>query len=228
MKNTDNLLGERLSAVSEYIREGAILCDVGTDHAKLPIQLVLDKKIKHAYATDVTEGPINTAAKTVSSLGLSDSIGCILTDGLNNTDDLGITDVSICGMGGELIVRILSECNYIKDSRINLVLQPMTHTHDLRKYLFESGFEIKDERLCRESGKLYLVISASYSGCITEYSELDLLIGKILPTREHDELFYELCERTLYHLENKKKSSVKNEVDAAFEMCTRLKEISGL
>ena len=222
MKNTENLLGERLLAVSEYIRDGAVLCDVGTDHAKLPIQLILHKKIKYAYATDINEGPIKTAEKNVNSLGLSDRIGCIMTDGLDKTVGLGITDISICGMGGELIARILSECEYIKDSDINLVLQPMTHTHDLRKYLFESGFEISDERLCKETGKLYLVISASYNGNKTEYSELDLLIGKILPSKYRDELFYEMCERTLYHLENKKKSLDPTEADKAVRLSKQL------
>jgi tRNA (adenine22-N1)-methyltransferase len=225
MKNTDNILGERLLAVSKYIRKDAVLCDVGTDHAKLPIKLVLDKRIERAYATDINEGPIKTAEKNVKELGLSDMIGCIMTDGLVKTDGLGITDVSICGMGGELIARILSECSYIKDPKINLVLQPMTHAQDLRRFLFKSGFDIKDERLCKESGKLYLVINASYSGKTVEFSELELYIGKILPLKQKDALFYELCERTLCLFENKQKSSDKQEAEMFSALFGSLKEM---
>jgi len=225
MKNTDNLLGERLLAVSKYIREGGVLCDVGTDHAKLPIKLVLDERIKRAYATDINEGPIMTAEKNVKELGLSDKIYCVRTDGLNNTDGLGITDVSVCGMGGELIARILSECSYINDPKVNLVLQPMTHAQDLRRFLFESGFEIKDEILCKESGKLYLVINASYSGRIVEFSELELYIGKILPLKPKDALFYELCERTVCLFENKKKSTDKQEAESFSALLRTLKEM---
>lgn len=203
----ETILGARLLAVSEFVRDGAVLCDVGTDHAKLPIFLTQKNCIKKAYATDINAGPIACAASNVRDLGLGEVVECIRTDGLRGTEGLGITDVSICGMGGELIVRILSECGYIRNQDINLILQPMSHTEDVRRYLFDFGFDIRDERLVRETGKLYTVINAVYSGASVPYSDVDLVLGKVLPKKDRDELFSEMVDRALYHLENKMKST---------------------
>lgn len=217
-------LGERLLAVSEYVRCGAVLCDVGTDHAKLPIYLASTGKIKKAYATDINEGPIKCARANVAELDLGDIIECIRTDGLYNTDSLEITDISICGMGGELIARILSDCPYIKNSDVNLILQPMSHTEDLRRYLYDAGFDIKDECLVRETGKLYLIINASYTGEKYEYEDIDLILGKILKSKKRDDLFFEMAERALYHLENRLKSNDAETVEVARELYKKVKE----
>ncbi len=228
MNNKDIIpIGGRLLAVAEYIREGAVLCDVGTDHAKLPIYLAAECKIKKAYATDINEGPIRTAQKNVRRLGLSEVIECIRTDGLANTHALGITDISVCGMGGELIARILSECEYIRDEGINLILQPMSHTEDLRRFLFDSGFSIDDEMLVKETGKLYTVINAHYTGETYVYTDVDLMIGKILPGRRRDALFSEMVDRVLYHLENKQKSTDTTEVQRARKLYDEIKEEIG-
>ena len=200
--NKDSL-GERLYSAARYVRNGAILCDVGTDHAKLPIVLVSEGIAKKAYATDINEGPISTAKKNVEELGLTDRIECIRTDGLLHTENLGISDICICGMGGELISRIIGDCGYVKDRSVRLILQPMTHPQDLRKFLFENGFEIIDETLCVDSDKLYVVICAHYTSDVSEYDLSDLYLGKILPARKRDALFFRLKEKVLRDIKNK-------------------------
>ena len=211
-------------SVSAYVRKGAVLCDVGTDHAKLPIYLAQNGIINRAYATDINEGPITTARNNVCALGLGDTIECVRTDGLRGTEGYSVTDVSICGMGGELIARILSECDYIRDPSVNLILQPMSHTEDVRRYLYDAGFDIKDECLVRETGKLYTVINAVYSGKAIEYSDVDVILGKILINKEHDELFREMAERALYHLENRMKSTDESTVEYARALYAKVKE----
>lgn len=203
MNVNKNTLGERLYTAASYVRDGAVLCDVGTDHAKLPIFLVSEGRVIKAYATDINEGPICTAKKNVDELGLSESIECIRTDGLLGTEGKGISDVCICGMGGELISRILLDCEYVKDSAVRLILQPMTHMHDMRKFLFENGFEIIDETLCVDSDKLYVVICAHYTSVVSEYDLSDLYLGKILPARKRDALFFRLKEKVLRDIKNK-------------------------
>lgn len=209
------ILGDRLLTVAEFVREGACLCDVGTDHAKLPIYLALEGKIKKGIATDINEGPINSAKKNVSLLGLSDKIECIKTDGLAGTEGSGVTDVSICGMGGELIARILSECDYIRDNNVNLILQPMSRVQELRKFLYDSGFDVIGEKLTCETGKLYVVINARYKGVPICYDDIDLLLGKGYINRSQEPLFDVMVDRVLYHLKNKFKSNDENEVRKA-------------
>ena len=223
----NDFIGERLRSVGEMIRDGAILCDVGTDHAKLPIALVSQRRIKKAYATDINKGPIAAANKNINEMSLSDKIECILTDGLESTQDLGITDISICGMGGELIVSILSRCDYVRDSNINLVLQPMTHTEDLRRFLYDNGFVIDDELLVKETGKLYVIIRAHFENTAQIYTDIELMLGKILLSKERDELFVEMAQRALYHLKNRQKSNDVSEAEYAKKLHDEIIEVLG-
>lgn len=220
-------LGPRLLCVAECVRNGGVLCDVGTDHAMLPIYLASQGKISRGYATDVNEGPIMTARRNVESIGLSHMIECIHTDGLCGTGELGITDISICGMGGELIARILSECDYIKNQGINLVLQPMSRVSELRKYLYDSGFDIVDEHYVLETGKFYNILVCRYVGMCIEYDEIELLLGKNYEAKKNDELFLIQRDRVLYHLKNKEKSSDIKEAEASRELYKRINEVIG-
>ena len=216
-------IGQRLLCVADFIQKDAVLCDVGTDHAKLPIYLAQTKRIKKAFATDINQGPINSAKNNISKLGLSQVIECIKTDGLKNTDGLMISDVCICGMGGELIARILSECDYIKDPSVNLVLQPMSHAEDLRRYLYENGFCVVEEKLVRESDKLYVVINAHFCGERYDYEPFELYLGNKLSAAVDGELYRDMCSRVLYHLENRQKSNDPAEAKEAKELYDEIK-----
>ena len=46
------VLDKRLSAVSGFV-SGKTLLDVGTDHAKLPVWLILENRIDYAYASEL-------------------------------------------------------------------------------------------------------------------------------------------------------------------------------
>ena len=81
-----------------------------------------------------------------------------MTDGLAGLGEAGITDVAICGMGGELIARILSDAPFLKKEETRLILQPMTRPAAVRSYLAENGFVIDEERLCTAAGKAQINI----------------------------------------------------------------------
>lgn len=217
-------LGQRLLGVSGFIRQDAVLCDVGTDHANLPIYLLSNGKIHSAVVTDINIGPIQNAMNKVSEYGLSDNVICIRTDGLAGTEIYPITDISICGMGGELVADILSKCEYIKDPHINLVLQPMTHHHDLRRYLYTGGFEIIDESLFFDTSRLYLVINARYTGENTDFTEAQLYVGKILDKKEKNELYRLYIEKTLLHFKNIMKSNDEQVSGSARCLYNEIKE----
>mgnify|MGYP003301554816 CR=1 FL=1 len=105
MKKTK--LDARLLAVASLVREGAYLADVGTDHAYLPIVLVLEGVSKKAVASDINEGPYLRALSNVRAHSLSDKITALCTPGLDGIEKYAPTDILICGMGGELIFRII-------------------------------------------------------------------------------------------------------------------------
>lgn len=173
-------LDPRLASAASFVRDGAVLADIGTDHAYLPISLLLDGRIKFAAATDINRGPLDRARQNAARYGVSSEMEFILSDGLKSVpcDDLGITDIVICGMGGELIASIIDASGYVKNPDVHLILQPMSRPDVLRKYLAESGFRISDERLSRSSGKYYTCISTAFDGVSRSFPEAEYLIGE--------------------------------------------------
>ena len=138
---------------------GDFVCDVGTDHGYLPCFMIKENMCKKALACDVAPLPLKSAEEHIRREGLSDRIGTVLSDGLDNVPQEGITDVVMAGMGGELIARLLEKCPWVKNG-VNLVLQPMTKWDVLRKWLYDNGFEVKKELACTEGQFAYSVIQA--------------------------------------------------------------------
>jgi tRNA (adenine22-N1)-methyltransferase len=170
-------LTPRLRAAASFVRKNSVVADVGTDHAYLPIALVLEGVSKKAVASDINEGPYLRALSNVRAHSLSEKITALCTPGLDGIEKYSPTDILICGMGGELIASIIEAAPWTKNESILLVLQPMTHAESLRKYLLENGFSIIDEKIAKEE-KLYQIICAEYTGKVEKYTELELLFGK--------------------------------------------------
>lgn len=171
-------ISKRLLCAASFVRKGDFVADVGTDHAYLPIYLYTQGLIRGAVVSDVNEGPIMRARENIKAFSCDSALIPVLSDGLYKIDQYSPDSVFILGMGGELIVNILSEAEWIKNKAPRLILQPMTHREILRSYLFEQGFEIIDEALV-EDGKLYQIIVAEYTGKITSATRLELFFGKI-------------------------------------------------
>lgn len=175
------MLGNRLAACAEFVK-GERACDVGTDHGYLAAELLLSGKCSFAIAADINEKPLGSARCTLHKHGLDERSQTVLSDGVKNVDLDGVTDIIIAGMGGELISAILSQKPL---DGINLVLQPMTKAPYLRRYLAENGFELLGETAVTESGRLYTVMNAVYTGQKQDISELGTLVGKLSPTEKN-------------------------------------------
>ncbi|MGN0624046.1 MAG: class I SAM-dependent methyltransferase, partial [Oscillospiraceae bacterium] len=143
--------------------------DVGTDHGHLAAYLITEGICESCIACDINEMPLQAARDTVSRLGLEDRIELVLSDGLDEICGEGVTDVVIAGMGGELIADILGRAEWIKQNRVNLVLQPMTKWDTLREWLYRHGFEVKRELPCSEGRFVYSVMQAVYIGKTPDY-----------------------------------------------------------
>ena len=157
-------IGGRLSSVAKYVRQGAVFADIGTDHAYLPVFLLLNRTIEAAICSDINEGPLANARQTAAAHGVCEKIDFVLADGAADLSERGITDMAICGMGGELIADIIERAPFIKADRVRLILQPMTRQEYLRVYLYKNGFSLIAEDYAVETGKPYTVLVAEYSG----------------------------------------------------------------
>jgi tRNA (adenine22-N1)-methyltransferase len=184
-------LGSRLECCAHYVRSGGVLLDVGTDHAMLPISLVLSGKINRAVASDINGGPVAAAERNVSRNGLSDKITVIKTDGLTGLEKFEPTDIVIAGMGGEMIISILSSkaAEWSKREGIRFILQPMTRQSLLRRFLAEDGYLTEYNSLAEDTGgRIYEIIVCRFTGEPYTISETEAIGGSI--NRDSpDELF---------------------------------------
>ncbi len=157
------VLTERLRTAAELVRHSRKTVDVGTDHGYLPAFLVMNGITDCVTAADIGTGPLENAKKTIEKYALHGKINTVQSDGLEKTDR-DTREIIICGMGGTLIAEILSKAEWIKNEEVHLILQPMTHSYDVRKFLCENGFYIDTEKFCTDDGRDYVVISAFYNG----------------------------------------------------------------
>ena len=128
-------LNARLLSAAEMVRQDAIFADVGTDHAYLPLFLLEEGRIKRAFCSDINKGPLDSARRTAAERGLEDKITFVLADGATALRDKNITDYAICGMGGELIAKIIEDSPHLYDTDVHLIIQPMSRQAILRKFL---------------------------------------------------------------------------------------------
>lgn len=184
-------LDARLLSVASLVRSGARFADVGTDHAYLPIHLLSEGCIASAVASDVAPGPLASARTNVLSAGYGERVTLLLTNGLAGMDGLGLTDIAICGMGGELIVDILMAAPFVKTSDIRLILQPMSRAEVLRAYLASEGFAVIAERYSIAAGRAYLALAVTYTGVPYEIDPVRAVLGeRSLRSSEDSEAYF--------------------------------------
>ena len=183
-------LSIRLQEVGEFVPQDAVLLDIGSDHAYLPIHLVRTGRIKSAIAGEVVQGPHDSAKSNVADFGLSDSITVRLASGLAAFDPEidGVDTITIASMGGHLIADILGEGQEKLAQISRLILQPNNGEWYLRNWLQAHQFQISHEMILTENDKLYEIIVACPSKILIELSEDDLRFGPIL-RREKSEVF---------------------------------------
>lgn len=154
-------LSKRLSEVGRFVPKGAILLDVGSDHAYLPLALLEQGHIERAIAGEVVEGPYQSAVKNVASSPLSDKVEVRLANGLAAFEPGDqVSAITICGMGGRLIAEILEAGKDKLATVERLILQPNNREDDLRRWLQDNGFGIVSETILAENNKYYEIIVA--------------------------------------------------------------------
>ena len=174
------MISERLKAVAGMVTKGKKVADIGTDHGYVPIYLVENSICSKVYAMDINEGPLKIADKNIAIHGLSDKIETIQSNGMDKLKDNMVDGAIISGMGGDLIVDILSRGKNIKGIK-ELVLSPHRRVDLVRKYLLENNWEIIDEKMLVDSGKYYTIIKALKNDKnLHMYSDAELKYGKIL------------------------------------------------
>ena len=183
-----NRLSVRLGKISSLVPFGARVCDIGTDHGYLAIELIKSGKVQKVIAADVNEKPLENAKKNIEKAGVQ-GIELRLCDGFAGIMSGEFDTAVIAGMGGEVIAGIIERgFDILKENKV-LILQPTTSPEFLRRFLNNNGFIIREELPVFENKKLYTVMLVSYSGNTKPLPEYKYYIGN-LSTTDSDALDY--------------------------------------
>lgn len=176
-------LSLRLQKAAEFVPQDARLADIGSDHAYLPVALMLQEKISYGIAGEVVVGPYESAKRQVAKNGLEKSIDVRLADGLEAVElSDQVSAITICGMGGVLIRDILQrgkDKNRLSGKE-RLILQPNVGERQLRQWLVNEHYTITHEAIIEENNKVYEVIVADKLSEAPEYSAKELFFGPVL------------------------------------------------
>ena len=158
-----------MKAVAELVPCGHTAADVGCDHGFVSIYLAQHDICPRVFAGDVRKGPLDRAKEHIRESGLSDRITAVLSDGLKNIPVAGKEEHGeICGadgfiaagMGGKLIVQILTDVPGKTEVLKWCVLSPQSEIWLVRQKLTELGFLILRENMVLEDGKYYPMMLA--------------------------------------------------------------------
>ena len=193
------MISKRLEMVASFVPQGAVILDVGSDHAYLPIELVERGQIEAAIAGEVVEGPFQSAVKNVEAHGLKEKIQVRLANGLAAFEEEDqVSVITIAGMGGRLITTILEEGLEKLSNIQRFILQPNNREDDLRIWLQDHDFRIVAESILEEAGKFYeiLVVEAGQM----KLSASDIRFGPFL-SKEVSPVFVQKWQKEATKLE---------------------------
>ena len=181
-------LSKRLQTIADFVKKGAVVADIGTDHAHIPIYLIKNNIISKAYACDINKGPLEKAKENINYYGVK-NIELRLSNGLEKLKTDEADTFIIAGMGGELIIDILDRGQGFFDKKNTFILSPHTKIEEVRNYLLRKGLKILKEDMCIDEGKFYTVMEAVYMGKTFSYTKGELLFGKYLIDNKNPVLF---------------------------------------
>ncbi|CAM5204872.1 tRNA (Adenine22-N1)-methyltransferase OS=Ureibacillus acetophenoni OX=614649 GN=SAMN05877842_102228 PE=4 SV=1 [Ureibacillus acetophenoni] len=217
-------LSKRLETVASFVPTGAIIADIGSDHAYLPCYLIHKKIAKRAIAGEVVKGPFETAVRQVREEGLIHKVSVRLADGLEAIDESDKVDtITIAGMGGPLIVSILEKNPSALKSVTRLILQPNIHAKVIREWAVKNNWALLDEVILEEDDKIYEVLVLQRGEM--KLSEKELLLGKYLPV-EKSKVFIKKWENEIANW--KRVLASLNEAESTPEIDTKRGELQRL
>ncbi len=159
-------LSNRLYACAGLVRPGSIAADVGTDHGHLPIYLLTQGICSRVIAGDLRPKPLQAARDNAAEAGVADQITFCLSDGLRSVPLEGVDTVICAGMGGDTIRSILLGTPEIWHPGVQFILQPQAAVAELRGFLSEHGFRIRQEIFAQDGTFVYTVMEVFYGDAV--------------------------------------------------------------
>lgn len=211
-------LTKRLAAVCGELEKCDTFADVGCDHGYCTLYMLENGLCRTAQISDISAKSLKKAQALLSAYIAEGRVRPVVCDGLAGVDR-GTEQVLIAGMGGEEIVKILSD-GFLPPK---LVLQPMKNAEKVRAFLLGRGYALLRDHTFYADKKFYDLIKAVKGGKQEEYNKDMLSFGReniISPTED----FAKMLERDISRCREWRESAAEGraEIDA------RLKKLEGL
>lgn len=145
----------RITELYSRLRPCRLFADIGCDHGFVAELAVKNGIAEKVYISDISAKCLAKAEKLLAVHIRTGTVESYVSDGFaafEETPDQAL----IAGMGGEEIVRILSEARELPE---RLVLQPMKNASAVRRFLTQNGYKLLEDVTFREV-KFYDVICA--------------------------------------------------------------------
>ncbi len=202
-------LSLRMQRVADMVEPCERAADIGCDHGYVSIYLVEQGIADHVLAMDVRKGPLSRAEANIRQKQLQTRIECRLSDGLERLQPGEADTILLAGMGGPLMIDILTKGSNKRLGTETLIVQPQSDIPEVRRYLHRIGYEITAEDMLQEDGKYYTVMKAKPSATATDadtdklWSEAEEQYGKLLLEKQPPVLkqYLEREERQLTQLQ---------------------------
>lgn len=190
---------DRIDKLCSYLFKCGTFADVACDHGYFAEHMLENGLCERAIISDISEKSLKKAETLLSEYISAGKCRAVCCDGLKEIDrDTDL--VMIAGIGGEEIIKILSE-GFIPKS---FVFQPMKNADALRGYLLKNGCFIEIDDIFTDGKKYYFVIRGG-RGTPQKYTQQQLMYGK---DSLKNPVFYDYLIDEL----TKKKSYLKNEM----------------
>lgn len=174
-------INNRLKTIGDLVPLSTYPLDIGCDHALLSIYLVKEKGLSKAIASDNKSGPLKKAGENVNFYKVSDKIKLIEAEGLDSYTE-GIDTITISGMGGLNINKILDDNRKYLKNIDTLILSPNNYSLAVKRKLLKLGYHIENETLVKEKNIIYEILV--FKKGRKYYSYKKLFLGPILMTKK--------------------------------------------
>ena len=155
-------LSNRLLACCAFVNPGDRVADVGCDHGYLSIHLLTQGIARSCIASDVAEGPLQSAMRNARKFGVYNKMEFCLSDGVQRIPrDF---DTLVCaGIGADTMMSIIHHSSeWLKDPKYRLILQCQSKRPELRQWLYDEGFRINRETLAKDGKFVYSIMEVMY------------------------------------------------------------------